>query len=114
MYLEKKCLAAFFKPSLNYTAQIRDGMQDILLNPLQSMLKFSQYFKYFWGVKLKPNFLISSVVIMDFDVQHRSSSSPKDLLRIQRDKKNLAKTKNEMMETISTDDETHTLSHDWS
>ena len=54
---------------------------------------------------------------MDFDVQHRPSSfgkDPKDLLRIQRDKKNLAKTKNEMMETISTDDETHTLSHDWS
>ena len=80
--LEKKCPAAFFKPSLNYTAQIRDGMQDILLNQLQSMLKFSQYFQYFWDVKVKPNFLISSVVIMDFDVQHRSSSSPKNLLRI--------------------------------
>ena len=54
---------------------------------------------------------------MDFDVQHRPSSfgkDPKDLLRIQRDKKNLAKTKNKMMETISIDDEAHTPSHEWS
>ena len=51
---------------------------------------------------------------MDFDVQHRSSSSPKDLLRIQRDKKNLAKTKNKIMETISIDNKAHTPSHNWS
>ena len=49
---------------------------------------------------------------MDFDVQPRSSSSPKDLLRIQRDKKNLTVTKNKMMETISIDDEAHTPSND--
>ena len=114
VYLEKKCPAVFFKPSLNYTAQIQDGMQDILLNLSQSMLKFSQYFQYFWDVKVKPNFLISYVVIMDFDVQHRSSSSPKDLLRIQRDKKNLAKTKNKIMEIISIDNKAHTPSHNWS
>ena len=97
MYLENKCSAAFFKPSLNYTAQKRDGMQDTLLKASQSMPKFSQEFYYFWDVKVKPNFSISSVVIMDFDVQHRPISSPKDILRIQRDKKNLAKTKNKMM-----------------
>ena len=49
---------------------------------------------------------------MDFDVQPRSSSSPKDLLRIQRDKKNLTVTKNKMMESISIDDEAHTPSKD--
>ena len=87
-------------------------MQDIILNLLQSMLKFSSYFQYFWDVKVKPKFSISSVVIMDFDVQPRSSSSPKDLLRIQRDKKNLTDTKNKMMETISIDDEAHTPSSD--
>ena len=87
-------------------------MQDIILNLLQSMLKFSPYFQYFWDVKVKPKFSISSVVIMDFDVQPRSSSSPKDLLRIQRDKKNLTVTKNKMMETISIDDEAHTPSND--
>ena len=114
VYLEKECPTGLIKPSLNYTAQIPDGMQNILLNPLQSMLKFSQYFQYFWDVKVKPNFSVSSVVIMEFDVQYRSSSSPKDLLRNQRDKKNLAKTKNKMMETISIDDEAHTPSHDWS
>ena len=72
-YLAKECPAAFFKPSRNYTAQIRDSMQDILLKSLQSTLKFSQYFQYFWDDKVKPNFSISSVVIMDLDVQHRSS-----------------------------------------
>ena len=113
-YLTKECPAAFFKPSLNYTAQIRDSMQDILLKSLQSTLKFSQYFQYFWDDKVKPNFSISSVVIMDLDVQHRSSWSPKDILRIQRDEKNLAKTKNKMLETISIDNEAHTPSNDWS
>ena len=49
---------------------------------------------------------------MDFDVQPRSSSSPKDLLRIQRDKKNLTVTKNKMMESISIDDEAHAPSKD--
>ena len=70
---------ASFKPFVNCTVQIQNGMQNSLLNLLQSMLKFSQYFQYFWNVKVKPNFSISSVVIMDFDVQHRSSSSPNDL-----------------------------------
>ena len=114
VYLEKIYPAAFFKPSLNYTVQIKDGMSDILLNLLQSMLKFSQYFQYFWDVKVKPKFSISSVVIVDFDVQHRCSSRPKDLLRIQRDNKNLDKTKNKMVETISIDNKAHTSSHDWS
>ena len=90
VYLEKICPAAFLKPSLNYTVQIQDGMLDIVLNLLQSMFKFSQYFQYFWGVKVKPNFSISSVV------------------------SKLDKTKNKMVETISIDDKSHTPSHDWS
>ena len=105
---------ASFKPFVNCTAQIRNGMQNSLLNLLQSMLKFSQYLQYFWDVNIKPKFSISSVVIMDFDVQHRPSSSPNDRLRIQRDKKNLVKTKNKIMETISIGDEAHTPSDDWS
>ena len=54
----------------------------------KSILKFSQYFNFFWDVKINPNLCLAQVVVIDIDVQNRSDPSPKDVLRIKRDRQN--------------------------
>ena len=110
VHLEKKYPSAFLKPTLTYSTQIRDGMQDVLLNLIQSIFKFSQYFKFFWDVKISPNFCLAQIVVIDFDVQNRSDPPTKDVLRIKRDRQN-TKT-NQKMESWLVDDEAMLPSQD--
>ena len=86
--LEKQFPDAFKNPIDNSNStQIRDGMQDILLQPLGSTLIFCYYFDLFWMVKVKPNFHISDTMVIDFNQQGRSHYSAKDLLKCHLDNK---------------------------
>ena len=60
-------------------------MQDILLQSLGSTLAFHNYFDLFWMVKVKPNFHISDIIVLDFDQQVRLHHTARDLLRYHRD-----------------------------
>ena len=82
VFLEKQFPDAFKNPIDNLSsAQIRDGMEGILFQPLGSTLTFRDYFDLFWIVKVKPNFHISNTIVINFDQPVRSHHSAKDLLR---------------------------------
>ena len=82
VFLEKQFPDAFKNPIDHLSsAQIRDGMEDILFQPLGSILTFRDYFDSFWIVKVKPNFHISNTIVINFDQLVRSHHSAKDLLR---------------------------------
>ena len=83
-FLKKQYSQAFFKPNSDAsdTTQMRDEMQDILLQSLKIHLTFIYYFSMFCSVEIKPNFSIFYTIIMDSDLQKISDHSPKNLLRL--------------------------------
>ena len=88
VFLQKQFPDAFKNPIDNSSStQVRDGMQDILLQPLGSTLTFCSYFDLFWMVKVKPSSHMSDTIVIDFDQQVRSHHSAKNLLRYHRDNK---------------------------